>query len=94
MKLLRSAGALYTTYYQIDDYVDYYYGSLLTNTSKIYLFGLEKYFDGLLLRIPDLKNPGVLPEMTHQTRCLRYSKSTTAGRRSWACAPWATSTRW
>ncbi len=68
VKLLKSAGTLYTTYYQIDDYVDYYYGSLLTNTSKIYLFGLEKYFDGLLLRIPDLKNPGVLPEMTHQDK--------------------------
>ena len=53
-RLLRSAGSLYTTYYQIDDYVDYYYGSLLTNTSQIYLFGLERYFDGLLLRIPDL----------------------------------------
>ena len=67
-KLLRSAGSLYTTYYQIDDYVDYYYGSLLTNTSKIYLFGLEKYFNGLLLRIPDLKDPGVLPRMTRQDK--------------------------
>ena len=68
VKLLQSYGRLYTTYYQIDDYVDYYYGSLLTNTSQIYLFGLEKYFDGLLLRIPDLKNPKVLPEMTHQDK--------------------------
>ncbi|MBM6993955.1 MAG: nucleoside kinase [Prevotella sp.] len=68
VKLLRSKGSIYTTYYQLDDYVDYYYGALLTNTSKIYLFGLEKYFDGLLLRIPDLKNPGVLPEMTHQEK--------------------------
>ncbi len=67
-KLLRSAGSLYTTYYQIDDYVDYYYGSLLTNTSKIYLFGLEKYFNGLLLRIPDLKDPGTLPQMTRQDK--------------------------
>jgi uridine kinase len=67
-KLLRSAGSLYTTYYQIDDYVDYYYGSLLTNTSKIYLFGLEKYFNGLLLRIPDLKDPSVLPQMTRQDK--------------------------
>jgi uridine kinase len=67
-KLLRSAGSLYTTYYQIDDYVDYYYGSLLTNTSKIYLFGLEKYFNGLLLRIPDLTDPGVLPQMTRQDK--------------------------
>ena len=67
-KLLKSSGTLYTIYYQIDDYVDYYYGALLTNTSQLYLFGLEKYFDGLLLRIPDLKNPGVLPEMTHQDK--------------------------
>lgn len=68
VKLLRSYGRLYTTYYQIGDYVDFFYGSLLSSTSQIYLFGLEKYFDGLLLRIPDLKNPGVLPEMTHQDK--------------------------
>ena len=73
-KLLRSSGSLYTTYYQIDDYVDYYYGSLLTNTSKLYLFGLEKYFDGLLLRVPDRKNPGVLPEMTHQDKMFEIFK--------------------
>ncbi len=74
VKLLRSYGSLYTTYYQIDDYVDYYYGSLLTNTSKVYLFGLEKYFDGLLLRIPDKQNPGVLPEMTHQDKMFEIFK--------------------
>ena len=49
VKLLRSTGSLYTTYYDIDGYKDYYYGSLLTNTSQLKLFGLEKYFDGLLL---------------------------------------------
>lgn len=74
VKLLRSYGRLYTTYYQIDDYVDYFYGSLLTNTSQIYLFGLEKYFDGLLLRIPDHKNPHVLPEMTHQDKMFSIFK--------------------
>ena len=68
VKLMQSYGRLYTTYYQIDDYIDYYYGSLLTNTKDIYLFGLEKYFDGALLRIPSLKNPDVLPEMTHQDK--------------------------
>ena len=45
-KLLRSTGKLYTTYYEIDDYVDNFYGSLLINTSQLTLFGLEKYFDG------------------------------------------------
>ena len=74
VKLLSSYGQLYTTYYQIDDYVDYYYGSLLTNTKKLYLFGVEKYFDGMLLRIPDKKNPAVLPEMTHQDKMFEIFK--------------------
>ena len=67
-KLLAGSGALYTTYYQIDDYVDYFYGALLTNTSQLYLFGLEPYYDGLLLRIPSATDPGVLPEMTRQDK--------------------------
>ena len=68
VKLLQSTGRLYTTYYDIDGYVDYYYGSLLTNTSQIYLFGVEKYFDGVLLRIPSREHPGELGEMTHQDK--------------------------
>ena len=68
VKLLKSSGRLYTTYYDIDGYYDYYYGSLLTNTSEIYLFGLEKYFDGLLLRIPSREHPSELGEMTHQDK--------------------------
>lgn len=68
VKLLKSTGSLYTTYYDIDGYKDYYYGSLLTNTSQLKLFGLEKYFDGLLLRIPSLKDPGQLGELIHQDK--------------------------
>ena len=68
VKLLRSQGALYTTYYDIDGYVDYYYGALLTNTSQLYLFGLEKYFDGVLLRIPSVDHPDELGELVHQDK--------------------------
>ena len=68
VKLLQSTGRLFTTYYDIDGYVDYYYGSLLTNTSQIYLFGVEKYFDGLLLRLPSREHPMELGEMTHQDK--------------------------
>ena len=68
VKLLESTGQLYTTYYDIDGYVDYYYGSLLTNTSQLYLFGLEKYYDGLLLRLPSREHPNELGEMTHQDK--------------------------
>ena len=68
VKLMKSTGTLFTTYYDIDGYVDYYYGSLLTNTKQIYLFGLEKYYDGLLLRLPSREHPSELGEMTHQDK--------------------------
>ena len=68
VKLLKTSGSIYTTYYKIGEYVDFYYGTLLTNTSGLYLFGLEKYYDGMLLRIPSLKNPDKLGEMTRQDK--------------------------
>lgn len=68
VKLLKSIGRLYTTYYDLDGYKDYYYGTLLTNTRQLYLFGLEKYYDGLLLRIPSRDNPSQLGELVRQDK--------------------------
>lgn len=66
--LLKTIGNIYTTYYEIDGYVDYFYGTMLTNTSQLYLFGLEKYYDGLLLRIPSTEDPSRLGELTRQDK--------------------------
>ena len=74
VKLLKSTGRLYTTCYDIDGYYDFYYGSLLVNTSQIYLFGLDKYYDGMLLRIPSIENPAVLPELTRQDKMFEIFK--------------------
>ena len=74
VKLLRTSGSLYTTYYKIGEYVDFYYGTLLTNTSQLYLFGLEKYYDGMLLRIPSLKTPDELGEVTRQDKMFEIFK--------------------
>ena len=68
VKLLKSTGSLYTTFYDIDGYYDYFYGALLTNTKQIYLFGLEKYYDGLLLRIPSREHPDELGEIIMQDK--------------------------
>jgi phosphoribulokinase/uridine kinase family protein len=68
VKLLESTGSLYTTYYKLDDYVDYYYGAMLTNTSQIKLFGVEKFFDGLLLRVPSSENPAKLDNFINQDK--------------------------
>ena len=68
VKLLKSVGRLYTTYYEIDGYKDYYYGTLLTNTRQLYLFGLEKYYDGMLLRIPSRDDPSRLGDLVRQDK--------------------------
>lgn len=68
VKLLKSTGRLYTTYYEIDGYMDYYYGTLLTSTSQLYLYGVEKYFNGILLRLPAKEHPEHLGELTRQDK--------------------------
>ena len=74
VKLLQSSGSLYTTYYDIDNYLDYYYGALLTRTSQIHLFGLEKYYDGLLLRLPSQEHPTELGELVMQDKMFAIFK--------------------
>lgn len=68
VKLLESTGHLYTIYYDLDGYRDYYYGALLTDTSGLTLFGLEKYYDGLLLRAPSAEDPSRLGELIRQDK--------------------------
>ncbi len=68
VKLLEGSGSLYTTYYDMGGYLDYYYGSLLTSTGKIYLFGLEYYYNGLLLRIPSTEDPSRLGAFVRQDK--------------------------
>ena len=74
VKLLQGAGSLYTTYYDIDGYLDYYYGSLLTSTGQLYLFGVEYYFDGLLLRIPSQQDPSKLGAFMRQDKMFEIFK--------------------
>ncbi len=73
-KLLRSSGSLYCVYYVLNDYKDYYYGSMLTNTSQLHLFGLEPYFDGVLLRIPSAQDPSKLGELIRQDKMFEVFK--------------------
>ena len=73
-KLLKSSGSLYCVYYVLDDYKDYYYGSMLTNTSQLHLFGLEPYFDGVLLRIPSTQDTSKLGELIRQDKMFEVFK--------------------
>ena len=74
VKLLETLGRLYTTYYEIDGYIDYFYGAMMANTSQLYLFGLEKYYDGLLLRIPSMQDASQLGELIRQDKMFEIFK--------------------
>lgn len=74
VKLLKNSSSLYTVFYVLDDYTDYYYGSMLTNTAQLTLFGLEQYYDGVLLRIPSVKDPSQLGELIKQDKMFEVFK--------------------
>lgn len=68
VKLLETSGQVYTYYYTLGDTVDYYYGPLVPSAGYLKVWGLERYQDGLLLRMPDKQNPLMLAEKVSQPR--------------------------
>lgn len=74
VKLLETSGNLYSYYYTLGETVDYYYGSLLPSTGYIHLFDLVKYYDGLLLQVPNRDNPNTLEEVVKQEKMLEVFK--------------------
>jgi uridine kinase len=56
-RLIETAGMSYTSYYELDGHIDYFYGCLTPSTRYVSLFDLIPYEDGLLLRIPKRDNP-------------------------------------
>jgi uridine kinase len=55
--LFKTRKLMYTSVYWLQDYPDYFYGYLAPSTGYIKVFDLYKYYDGMLLRVPTLKNP-------------------------------------
>ena len=67
-KLIEGMGNLYSHYYKLDDTIDYYYGPLVPSTEYLWSFDLVKYYDGVLLRIP--QEDGRFPEIVKQEKML------------------------
>ena len=62
VKLLETSGQIYTDYYTLGETVDYFYGPLVPSAGYLTVWALERYYDGMLLRVPDWRNPTVLAE--------------------------------
>ena len=68
VKLLETSGQIYSDYYTLGDTVDYYYGPLVPSAGYLKVWGLERYEQGLLLRVPDWNNPMQVAEKVDQPK--------------------------
>ena len=68
VKLLETSGQVYSDYYTLGDTVDYYYGPLVPSAGYLRVWGLVRYEQGLLLRVPDWNNPNQLAEWVEQPK--------------------------
>ena len=68
VKLLETSGHIYSDYYTLGDTVDYYYGPLVPSAGYLKVWDLERYEDGLLLRVPDWNNPNQVAEKVDQPK--------------------------
>ncbi len=68
VKLLETSGQIYSDYYMLGDTVDYYYGPLVPSAGYLKVWDLERFEDGLLLRVPDWNNPSRVAEKVAQPK--------------------------
>lgn len=74
VRLIESIGMPYTTYYELDGYVNYFYGCLTPSTGFIQCFDLIPYLDGVLLRVPQKENPHLLEPIVQQDKMYQVYK--------------------
>lgn len=72
--LIKTCGMLYTSYHELDGYINYFYGGLVPSTGYIRLFDLEPYIDGALLRVPMQSNPTQLAPKVWQKKMYEVYK--------------------
>ena len=73
-RLIETAGLPYTSYYELEGYINFSYGCLTPSTGYIQLFDLEPYMDGVLLRIPKQTDPMELQPVIKQDKMFEAYK--------------------
>jgi uridine kinase len=68
VKLLETSGQIYSDYYTLGDTVDYYYGPLVPSAGYLQVWDVERYEDGMLLRVPDWNQPDRVAEKVAQPK--------------------------
>jgi uridine kinase len=67
-QLFSQQGTLYSYVYFMNGLANYFYGHLLPSTGMLTNFGLEHYYEGILLRVPSAGDMKVLQEAVRQDK--------------------------
>ncbi len=73
-KLIESAGMAYTSYFELEGYINFFYGCLTPSSGYIHLFDIVSYYEGILLRIPQRCNPMELEPVIPQDKMFEVFK--------------------
>ena len=60
--IFETLGNPYCRYFRMGEFIDYYTSVLMPSSGYVTVFDLEPYYDGMLLRVPSMKNPLELEE--------------------------------
>jgi uridine kinase len=74
VRLIESAGMAYTSYYDLDGYINFFYGCLTPSTGFIHVFDIVPYYEGILLRIPGKDNPLEVEPVIRQDKMFEVFK--------------------
>ncbi|WP_291854771.1 nucleoside kinase [Marinilabilia sp.] len=68
VELLKHRGQYYSTYYCLNGHPGKYYGFMVPSTRYLTVFDLNKYYNGMLLQIPNQQKPEEVQELVEQTK--------------------------
>ncbi|MCD8011428.1 MAG: nucleoside kinase [Lachnospiraceae bacterium] len=77
-KLFRYRRSSYVNVYSLDGFVDYHYGYMVPSTGYLRAFDLELYHGGLVLRLPERKNPDRVAPYRPSEKLFAVMKESTA----------------
>ena len=66
--LLETSDIMYSKYYRMGDYYDYFYGCLVPSSGYISMYDIQPYCNGFLLRVPNRNEPTTLEPFIEQSK--------------------------
>lgn len=68
INLLRRKGQNFSSYYKLNGHINAFYGCMIPSTGYLKVFDLHKYFNGMLLQLPQKSNPESVENLEYQNK--------------------------